>query len=91
MAKEQATKLHIGEGILKPGTRPIKVYVDKNGEYWLCDAERRPREQRLPQGGVHGSRRDPDGRGRMTPDFPESSGEGPLRSTRVSTRCPSSP
>ena len=33
MTKEKATKLHIGEGILKPGTRPIKVYVDKNGEY----------------------------------------------------------
>ena len=38
MATEHATKLHIGEGILKPGTRPIKVYVDKDGEYWLCDA-----------------------------------------------------
>jgi hypothetical protein len=39
VATEKATKLHIGEGILKPGTRPIKVYVDKNGEYWLCDAD----------------------------------------------------
>ena len=32
-------KLHIGDGILKPGTRPIKVHVDENGEYWLCDAD----------------------------------------------------
>jgi len=39
MAKETATKLHIGQGILKPGIRPIKVYVDKDGEYWLCDSD----------------------------------------------------
>ena len=31
-------KVHFGEGILKPGTRPIKVIVDEKGEYWLCDA-----------------------------------------------------
>jgi hypothetical protein len=37
--EESTTKLHIGKGILKPGTRPIKVYVDKDGEYWLCDAD----------------------------------------------------
>ena len=42
MATEQSAKLHIGEGILKPGTRPIKVFVDKNGEYWLCDADADP-------------------------------------------------
>jgi hypothetical protein len=39
MADEQAKKINIGQGILKPGTRPIKVYVDKHGEYWLCDAD----------------------------------------------------
>jgi hypothetical protein len=39
MAQEQAKKLHIGQGILKPGTRPVKIFVDKNGEYWLCDAD----------------------------------------------------
>ncbi len=33
-----AEKIHIGNGVLKPGTRPIKVFVDKNGEYWLCDS-----------------------------------------------------
>lgn len=32
-------KIHLGKGILKPGTRPIKVIVDDQGEYWLCDAE----------------------------------------------------
>jgi hypothetical protein len=32
-------KIHLGEGILKPGTRPIKVVVDENGEYYLCDAD----------------------------------------------------
>jgi hypothetical protein len=42
VAKEQAKKLHIGEGILKPGTRPVKIYVDKDGEYWLCDADTDP-------------------------------------------------
>lgn len=40
-----STKLHIGKGILKPGTRPIKVFVDKAGEYWLCDAEVDPESQ----------------------------------------------
>jgi len=30
-------KLHIGEGILKPGTRPVRIHVDEDGEYWLCD------------------------------------------------------
>jgi hypothetical protein len=32
------SKVNIGNGILKPGTRPIKVVVDSHGEYWLCDA-----------------------------------------------------
>ena len=36
MAREE--RIHVGKGVLKPGTRPIKVFVDKNGEYWLCDA-----------------------------------------------------
>jgi hypothetical protein len=39
MADEQTTKINNGKGILKPGTRPIKINVDKNGEYWLCDAD----------------------------------------------------
>ena len=39
MSDEGKTKLHVGKGILKPGTRPIKVYVDDDGEYWLCDAD----------------------------------------------------
>jgi hypothetical protein len=32
-------KIHVGSGVLKPGTRPIEVFVDKTGGYWLCDAE----------------------------------------------------
>ena len=36
MAREG--RIHVGKGVLKPGTRPIKVFVDKDGEYWLCDA-----------------------------------------------------
>ncbi|KPK56168.1 MAG: hypothetical protein AMS21_12935 [Gemmatimonas sp. SG8_38_2] len=42
---ETTTKLHIGEGILKPGTRPIKVYVDDAGEYWICDADVDPKSE----------------------------------------------
>lgn len=42
---EESTKLHIGKGILKPGTRPIKVYVDENGEYWICDADVDPKSE----------------------------------------------
>ncbi len=38
MADEHPKTIKVGAGILKPGVRPIKVYVDKNGEYWLCDA-----------------------------------------------------
>lgn len=38
MSEEKKPTIHLGEGILKPGTRPVKVYVDKSGEYWLCDA-----------------------------------------------------
>jgi streptogramin lyase len=30
-------KVHLGNGILKPGVRPIRVIVDDQGEYWLCD------------------------------------------------------
>ena len=36
MATEE--KIHIGNGVLKPGTRPVKWFVDQSGEYWLCDA-----------------------------------------------------
>ena len=32
-------KLHFGEGVLKPGIRPIQIHVDDDGEYWLCDAD----------------------------------------------------
>jgi hypothetical protein len=43
MAQEKGKKLHIGKGILSPGVRRIKVYVDENGEYWLCDADVDPK------------------------------------------------
>ena len=36
---DEVKKVHLGEGVLKPGIRPIKVYLDENGEYWLCDAD----------------------------------------------------
>lgn len=32
-------KVHFGEGVLRPGTRPLKIYVDENGEYYICDAD----------------------------------------------------
>ncbi|UCG84876.1 MAG: hypothetical protein JSW71_13085 [Gemmatimonadota bacterium] len=41
----ESKKLHIGKGVLKPGTRPIKVYVDDDGEYWLCDADVDPKSK----------------------------------------------
>jgi hypothetical protein len=40
-----AKKLHIGKGILSPGVRPIKIYVDEDGEYWLCDADVDPESE----------------------------------------------
>jgi hypothetical protein len=42
LAEQHGKKIHVGQGILKPGIRPIKVYVDKDGEYWLCDANLDP-------------------------------------------------
>jgi streptogramin lyase len=27
----------LGNGIVRPSARPIKIYVDKQGEVWLCD------------------------------------------------------
>ncbi len=48
-------KIHLGEGILKPGTRPIKVVV-KDGEYYLCDAEVEPekvKEECTAHGEIH--------------------------------------
>ena len=39
MTENTPKQIKVGEGILKPGVRPIKVFVDKDGEYWLCDAD----------------------------------------------------
>jgi hypothetical protein len=38
MTQVQKNKSNVGEGIVKPGARPIRVIVDDSGEYWLCDA-----------------------------------------------------
>ena len=27
----------VGNGIVRPSARPIKIYVDDDGEYWICD------------------------------------------------------
>jgi hypothetical protein len=48
---EKETKLHIGEGILKPGVRPIKVYVDAKGEYWICDKDVDPESEDFKKDG----------------------------------------
>jgi hypothetical protein len=45
MTEEKKTKINVGNGILKPGVRPIKVYVDKDGEYWMCDADVDPESE----------------------------------------------
>ena len=39
MASDHPKKINVGAGILKPGARPVKVYVDKEGEYWICDRD----------------------------------------------------
>jgi hypothetical protein len=48
---EETKKLHIGNGILKPGVRPIKVHVDENGEYWICDADVDPTTEDFKEAG----------------------------------------
>ena len=45
------TKLHVGGGFLKPGTRPIKVFVGDDGEYWLCDADVDPTSKNFREHG----------------------------------------
>jgi hypothetical protein len=45
MSAGQVAKIHVGKGILKPGTQNITVHVDKDGEYWLCEAEVDPRSE----------------------------------------------
>jgi len=50
MSGEKA-KIHIGEGILKPGTRPIKIYVDDKGEYWICDKDVDPTDKTFQEQG----------------------------------------
>jgi hypothetical protein len=44
-SESESKKIHFGKGILRPGTRPIKVFVDKSGEYWLCDANVDPESE----------------------------------------------
>jgi hypothetical protein len=39
VTEEKTPKINVGKGILKPGVRPIKVFVDEDGEYWICDAD----------------------------------------------------
>lgn len=45
MAVWKGSKIYIGKGVLKPGTRPVKIHVDKDGEYWLCDADVDPESE----------------------------------------------
>jgi hypothetical protein len=45
MTDETPQKIHLGKGILKPGTRPMKVHVDENGEWWICDADVDPSDK----------------------------------------------
>ena len=40
----------IGNGIVKPGARPIKIMVDGEGEYWICDSDVDPSGDFLSQG-----------------------------------------
>lgn len=39
MTEKDKTIHIVGDGILKPGVRPMKVIVDENGEYWICDKD----------------------------------------------------
>ena len=29
----------LGNGITKTSSRPVKIFVGEDGEYWLCDAD----------------------------------------------------
>jgi hypothetical protein len=36
-AKNDGKKPQLGNGIYHPGARPMKVVIDKMGNWWLCD------------------------------------------------------
>jgi hypothetical protein len=42
--------INVGRGIQKTSARPVKVMVDRSGEYWLCDADADPSKDFLAQG-----------------------------------------
>ncbi len=37
MAEEGQTMQKLGKGVYHPGARPMKVFVDDGGCWWLCD------------------------------------------------------
>jgi len=51
MSEKNPKKIHVGEGILKPGVRPITVFVDESGEYWLCDSNVDPKTKDFRKAG----------------------------------------
>ena len=55
MSNETRSDVRFGEGVLRPGARPIKVHVGDDGEYWLCDADVDPAGDLSAQGCVRHS------------------------------------
>lgn len=51
MASATPKKVHIGNGVFKPGARPIKVVVDAAGEWWICDADVDPHSKDFKENG----------------------------------------
>jgi hypothetical protein len=35
---EHSSHINVGSGILKPSARPVRIFVDDEGEYWYCDS-----------------------------------------------------
>jgi hypothetical protein len=49
-AKKEQKKPVLGHGIIHPGARPMQVYFDKDGCWWLCDKGIDPNKDLLKQG-----------------------------------------
>jgi hypothetical protein len=49
-AKKKEKKNFLGDGIYHPGARPMQVFIDDVGCWWLCDKDIDPKKDFQKQG-----------------------------------------
>ena len=50
MTAKNQEKIKLGHGVLHPGARPMRVFLDKEGCLWLCDKDVDPKKDFDMQG-----------------------------------------